>query len=80
MNEIGQELFQSRNHKDNLTDIAISPALSKAATCGDGSVKVMELSDLKDVYAILNLEDDRGGLLGLEWSDDGGFLTVATKS
>ncbi|KAJ3064062.1 WD repeat-containing protein 19 [Podochytrium sp. JEL0797] len=79
MNEIGQEVFQSHNYKDTLTDLRISPALEKAATAGDGCIKVHELGDLKDVYAILTLEEDRGGLLGLEWTDDGGFLTVATK-
>lgn len=33
--EIGQELFQAHNHKDNLTSIAISQSLNKAASCGD---------------------------------------------
>lgn len=30
-----KELFQARNHKDNLTCIAISTSLNKAASCGD---------------------------------------------
>ena len=30
-----QELFQARNHKDNLTSIAISLSLNKAASAGD---------------------------------------------
>ncbi|KAI8836727.1 hypothetical protein BJ741DRAFT_708422 [Chytriomyces cf. hyalinus JEL632] len=79
MNEIGQEVFQAHNHKDSLNDLKISPALEKAATAGDGCVKVHELGDLKDVYAILNMEEDRGGLVGMEWTDDGGFLSVATR-
>lgn len=33
--EVGQELFQIRNHKNNLTDIAISHAINKVASCGD---------------------------------------------
>lgn len=33
--EIGQELYQARNHKDSLNSVAISPALNKAASCGD---------------------------------------------
>ena len=32
---ISQELFQARNHKDNLSSIAISLSLNKAASCGD---------------------------------------------
>ena len=35
MKEIGQELFQARNHKDSLAAIAISFSLNKAASCGD---------------------------------------------
>lgn len=33
--EVGQELFQVRNHKNTLTDIAICPSIGKAASCGD---------------------------------------------
>lgn len=33
--EIGQEIFQAHNHKDNLSSIAISQSLNKAASCGD---------------------------------------------
>ncbi|KAI9344181.1 hypothetical protein DFJ73DRAFT_840418 [Zopfochytrium polystomum] len=80
LNEIGQELFQSRTFKDSLDSLAVSSSLSKVATCGDGSVKVYELNDLKDVYAIINLDDDRGSLASLEWTDDGGFLSVGTKA
>lgn len=30
-----QELFQSRNHKNFLSDVAISTTLNQAASCGD---------------------------------------------
>nr|CAD7423460.1 unnamed protein product [Timema monikensis] len=33
--EVGQELFQVKNHKDVLTDIAICDKLGKVASCGD---------------------------------------------
>jgi len=33
--EIGQELYQSREHKDKLTDIAINEGLDMAASAGD---------------------------------------------
>lgn len=35
MKEIGQELFQSKNHREKLTDIAISTAVGRIASCGD---------------------------------------------
>jgi hypothetical protein len=33
--EVGQEIFKARDHKDNLTSVALSQTLNKAATCGD---------------------------------------------
>lgn len=33
--EVGQELFQVKNHKNTLTGITICSAIGKAASCGD---------------------------------------------
>ncbi|XP_072170705.1 WD repeat-containing protein 19-like [Diadema setosum] len=79
MKEIGQELFQARNHKDSLAAIAISHSLNKAASCGDNSIKIHDLSDLKEVYAIINLEDETKGLTNLDWTQDGQLLAVGTQ-
>ncbi|XP_033742140.1 WD repeat-containing protein 19-like isoform X1 [Pecten maximus] len=78
MKEIGQELFQARNHKDNLTCIAISNSLNKAASCGDNCIKIHDLSDLKEMFAIINMDDERG-LDKLNWTDDGQLLAVSTQ-
>lgn len=77
MKEIGQELFQVKNHKDSLTGIAISKAIDKAASCGDNTIKVHELHDLKDTSGVITLDDERG-LEHLEWSEDGQLLAVST--
>ncbi|KAL3878608.1 hypothetical protein ACJMK2_030942 [Sinanodonta woodiana] len=77
MKEIGQELFQARNHKDNLTDIAVSGSLNKAASCGDNCIKIHDLSDLKEMFAIITMEDERG-LDKIDWTDDGQLLAVTT--
>ncbi|XP_066952339.1 LOW QUALITY PROTEIN: WD repeat-containing protein 19 [Macrobrachium rosenbergii] len=79
LKEIGQELFQAKNHREVLTDIAISTSLSKAASCGDNVIKIHELADLKEVYSVITLDDERG-LEWLEWSDDGQLLAVATPA
>eukprot|EP00051_Salpingoeca_urceolata_P033288 m.20040 g.20040 ORF g.20040 m.20040 type:complete len:1352 (-) comp6065_c0_seq2:172-4227(-) len=79
MSQIGQELFQSRNHKNRLNDVACSTTLGKAATCGDDCIKIHDLNDLTDMYAIIKLEDDRGMLDTLSWSDDGQLLSVSTQ-
>ena len=76
--EIGQELFQSKTHRDVLNDISISFTLSKAASIGDNCVKLYDLKDLQDTYAIINLEVESGSLHKLEWSSDGQLLSVAT--
>ncbi|BFZ14509.1 hypothetical protein BsWGS_17548 [Bradybaena similaris] len=75
--EIGQECFQARNHKNSLTSVAISTSLSKAASCGDNCIKIHDLSDLKEMYAIINLEEEQG-LDHISWTDDGQLLAVST--
>ncbi|XP_063074275.1 WD repeat-containing protein 19 isoform X2 [Engraulis encrasicolus] len=77
--EIGHELFQAHNHKDNLASIAISQSLNKAASCGDTSIKIHDLSELKEMYAILNLDEETKGLDQLSWTDDGQLLAVSTQ-
>lgn len=75
-----QEMFQARNHKDALTSTAISLTLQKAATCGDNCVKIHDLSELKEMYAIITVEDDQGQLDRMEWTDDGQLLAVGTRT
>ncbi|XP_009986926.1 PREDICTED: WD repeat-containing protein 19-like, partial [Tauraco erythrolophus] len=77
--EIGQEIFQAHNHKDNLSSIAISQSLNKAASCGDNCIKIHDLSDLREMYAIINLDDENKGVDQLAWTDDGQLLAVSTR-
>ncbi|EDQ85531.1 uncharacterized protein MONBRDRAFT_34239 [Monosiga brevicollis MX1] len=80
MDKIGQELFQVRNHKTRLNDIACCHAVEKVATAGDDFVKIHDMLEPSDVYAIIPLEDDRGMLDRLRWSEDGQLLTISTMS
>ena len=41
------------------------------------SIKIHDLSDLKEMFAIISLEDERG-LDKIEWTDDGQLLAVTT--
>ncbi|XP_068799240.1 WD repeat-containing protein 19 isoform X4 [Struthio camelus] len=77
--EIGQEIFQAHNHKDNLSSIAVSHSLNKAASCGDNCIKIHDLSDLREMYAIINLDDENKGVDQLAWTDDGQLLAVSTR-
>ncbi|KAJ3181263.1 WD repeat-containing protein 19 [Geranomyces variabilis] len=77
-NDLGHEIFSTKNHKGFLSNVAVSNVLNKAASCGDSTIKVHELSDLRDVYAVETI-DDVSPVDRLQWSDDGQFLTVSTK-
>ncbi|KAG8516530.1 WD repeat-containing protein 19, partial [Galemys pyrenaicus] len=77
--ELGEEVFQIREHKDSLTSVAVSQTLNKAATCGDNCIKIHELSDFKDIYAMVNLDDENKGLGTLSWTDDGQLLALSTQ-
>ncbi|NWW40546.1 WDR19 protein, partial [Panurus biarmicus] len=77
--EIGQEVFQAHNHKDNLSSIAISQSLNKAASCGDNCIKIHDLTDMKEMYAIINLDDENKGVDQMAWTDDGQLLAVSTR-
>ena len=79
MKEIGQELFQTRDHKDALKDIGISLSFKKAASCGDNCIKIHELTDMKEIYAIIPLDDAGGQLDRMEWTEDGQLLAVSTE-
>ena len=70
--------FQVKNHKESLTGIAVSVPLGKATSCGDNTVKIHELHDLKDTYNVINIDDERG-LDNVEWSEDGQLLAVSTS-
>ena len=73
-----KELFQLRAHKNYLADVAVSKSLNKAATLGDSCIKTYELSDLKDVESIINIEDIGQNLHELSWSEDGQLLALST--
>ncbi|KAF4071641.1 hypothetical protein AMELA_G00275630 [Ameiurus melas] len=77
--EIGQELFQAHNHKDSLNSIAITQALNKAASCGDNCVKIHDLTDLKEMDAIVTLDEETKGLDQICWTDDGQLLAVSSQ-
>ncbi|XP_068448207.1 WD repeat-containing protein 19 [Clinocottus analis] len=77
--EIGHEIYQAHNHRDSLNSVAISPAINKAASCGDNSIKIHELSELNDISNVVQLDDETKGLDQLNWTDDGQLLAVSTQ-
>jgi len=46
--------------KNFLSDVAISLTLNQAASCGDNCIKIHDLQDLKEVYTIISVEEEKG--------------------
>ncbi|XP_014276394.1 WD repeat-containing protein 19 isoform X2 [Halyomorpha halys] len=76
--EIGQELYQTKNHHGKLTFLCISSPLSKMATCGDNSVKIHELTSLSETTAVITMAGEE--IERIAWSEDGQLLCLATAS
>lgn len=49
----GEELIHLREFKEPIADLKVSVALGKVAVCGEGSIKLHELHDVKVRYEIL---------------------------
>ncbi|XP_053277070.1 WD repeat-containing protein 19-like [Pleuronectes platessa] len=77
--EIGKELYPAHNHKDSLNSVAISSSLNKAASCGDNSIMIHDLSELKDNTNVVRFDDETKGLDHLSWTDDGQLLAISTQ-
>ncbi|CAF0934669.1 unnamed protein product [Rotaria sordida] len=60
--EIGEELHKTRDHKGYLSSIAISTALNRAATCGNGGIKIHELSDQYVIDSIITIDEGNDNL------------------
>lgn len=76
--EVGQELWQVKNHRDSLSSIAVSKELELVASCGDNNVKLHAMSNLQETIKILSLPD-QAGLKNIDWSVDGQLLAVTSN-
>ncbi|GAB0091086.1 WD repeat-containing protein 19 [Sergentomyia squamirostris] len=75
--EVGQELWQVKNHRDALTGLAVSSTLRMVASCGDNTIKVHAMGNLQETAKILQLPDHTAAR-GIDWSADGQLLAVTT--
>ncbi|XP_072941751.1 WD repeat-containing protein 19 [Epargyreus clarus] len=73
--EVGEELFQVKNHKDNLTDVAVLNG--QAVTCGDGQLKLISLWNNGEVCGTAS---PAGGAARAVWSADGRLLAAAGRA
>ncbi|XP_045492796.1 WD repeat-containing protein 19 [Colias croceus] len=73
--EVGEELFQVKNHKDSLTDVAIFNG--QAASCGDGQLKLISVWNNGEVCGSVT---PSGGAERCAWSSDGRLLATAGRA
>uniref|UniRef100_A0A1A9VGQ4 Uncharacterized protein n=1 Tax=Glossina austeni TaxID=7395 RepID=A0A1A9VGQ4_GLOAU len=77
--DIGQELWQVKNHKELLTGLAYCPMLEIVASCGDNTIKVHSISNLHETEKIITIPD-HSGVQMIDWSGDGQLLAVTTTN
>ncbi|KAM3967928.1 intraflagellar transport protein Oseg6 [Aphomia sociella] len=73
--EVGEELFQVKNHKENLTDVAVCNNL--AASCGDGQLKLVSVWNNGEVSATVC---PAGGAQRAAWSADSRLLATGGRA
>lgn len=78
MAEIGREQFCAKFHSDSLRNICYCPIRQKVATCGESSVKIVDMVDWKEQHEIHMEKDDK--LEHVDWTKDGKFISASTKS
>jgi len=79
--DLGEEMFSERLHRTSLTGLVASPVSGRAASCGDGTVRVIDTRSWEEVKPdAINLETDQGNLDKLGFTSDGQILTVSTKT
>lgn len=75
--EVGQELWQVKNHRDSLSAIAVCTEMQLIASCGDNNIKIHSMSNLQETVKVLNLSD-QAGVKNIDWSSDGQLLAATT--
>ncbi|XP_066602951.1 WD repeat-containing protein 19 [Prorops nasuta] len=77
--EVGHELFQIKNHRDCLTDVALCHITGKVVTCGDNTLKIHSLQNLEETEKVIHLPGETG-ISKVEWSTDGTMLAAVTHA
>lgn len=78
MREIGEELFSGQFHKTQLSCLAYSNILQRTATSGDGGIKIVDMSEWKEVQGDSLALDDP--VSSMAYTNDGQILTIGTTS
>mmetsp|Transcript_4919 Transcript_4919/g.9502 ORF Transcript_4919/g.9502 Transcript_4919/m.9502 type:complete len:1390 (-) Transcript_4919:208-4377(-) len=81
LKEIGKEQNSIKLHEGALYHAVFSNAVGKFATCGQGGVKVVDVTDWTESKTdTCNFSREQGEPEALEWTADGQILTVSTTT
>lgn len=80
--EIGTEKQSSRFHPSGLVKFSYNEQLRRIASAGEDGVRIIDMSDFKEVRAEFTptVDLENGLVTDLAWSPDGQILTIATSS
>lgn len=79
MREAGEELFQVKNHRDSLNDMALNNIAEKVVTCGDSTLKIHSMKNIEETEKVISVSGEMG-VSSVEWSSDGTMLAAVTHS
>ncbi|XP_076359241.1 WD repeat-containing protein 19-like isoform X2 [Tachypleus tridentatus] len=63
-------------HKERLVHMSACLPQNTVASCGENTIKIHDLNDLKEVQSVITVDEERG-LEWLDWTDDGQLLAVS---
>jgi WD repeat-containing protein 19 len=75
--ELGRELYQSHNFKGRLTDISVAPSAPLIAASSNNQIKLHEVTNLEGMYGMFQMEDKKGVISSIKWTDDSQLLTAS---
>uniref|UniRef100_A0A158P9P5 WD_REPEATS_REGION domain-containing protein n=1 Tax=Angiostrongylus cantonensis TaxID=6313 RepID=A0A158P9P5_ANGCA len=75
LSEMGQEIFNVAEYKTYLAAVAACSPFGKILTVGDHQIKVREMRELNDIFAIVEVDK----LSQIECSTDGQLVAVASS-
>ncbi|VDM60036.1 unnamed protein product [Angiostrongylus costaricensis] len=78
LSELGQEIFNVAEYKTYLAAVAACSPFGKILTVGDHQIKVREMRELNDIFAIVEVDTEKD-LSQIECSSDGQLVAVASS-
>ncbi|PAV80221.1 hypothetical protein WR25_20097 [Diploscapter pachys] len=77
--ELGSELYSISDYKTYFGGVSVSQTFGKIFSVGDHQIKVREMSDMQDLFAMIEVDTDKD-LCAVNCSEDGQMVAVSSES